>query len=254
MTSSFSNSVLPPLLTFGVALLLSSWLAPDSRSPQVLWRATLLQWLLLPGLAALTVWVFRFDFKKTLKLSLPSPGAIGWSSLAALGLLPLLDECSYWVYSLLAIPPSLQRELLRFLQAESISRLLLLWMALALTPALCEELFFRGFLFSRLTASWSLGASLAASSILFGLFHRSAVFFLPTLLAGFLLALVTWKTGSILPAMLIHLLVNSWGILVANSTLGMLLPWTAHPEPVPLGLLVTALAGLCFAVWRILRS
>ena len=251
MMNFLSNSVFPSLLTYGLVLFLSSWLAPDSHSPHVLLRATILQWLLLPGSIIFAGWIFRYDLIKTLKLSKPSLSNVAWSFLAALCLLPLLDEFTYLVCSFVGIPSSFQDQVLRFLRAETVFQLLLLWMALALTPAICEELFFRGFLLSRLTASLSFGISLALSSILFGIFHRSEIYFLPTTLAGFLLAIVAWKAQSVFPAMLIHCVVNSWGVLVANSSIRTLLPWTANPEPVPLWLLLTALAGLSFSIWGV---
>ncbi len=79
----------------------------------------------------------------------------------------------------------------------------------ALTPAVCEEGLFRGFILSslhRYTTSWAI----IVSAVLFGLMHvlTSNVLaverFLPTTFMGLLLAWVALRTGSLWPGVLLH--------------------------------------------------
>jgi sodium transport system permease protein len=89
-------------------------------------------------------------------------------------------------------------------------------LALAVVPAVCEELFFRGWLFAACRTVCSPWVTIALTSVLFGLFHvlvRDALLFerfLPTALMGIALGCVAWKSGSVRPGMLLHVLHNGW--------------------------------------------
>src|SRR5262249_46216221 len=83
-------------------------------------------------------------------------------------------------------------------------------LALGLVSAVVEELFFRGYLFRGLEAlAGPLGVVLA-TSLLFALFHLwmpgalAAERFVVSLLLGLVLGWVAWRTGSVLPGMLMH--------------------------------------------------
>ncbi|MEW5974593.1 MAG: ABC transporter permease subunit/CPBP intramembrane protease [Acidobacteriota bacterium] len=81
------------------------------------------------------------------------------------------------------------------------------WLVLGITPAICEELFFRGFVmsgFRRLGKTWAI----FLSALLFGLAHSSIYRLLPTLFLGLLIGYVVWKTGSIFCGMVAHAVNN----------------------------------------------
>ena len=80
-------------------------------------------------------------------------------------------------------------------------------LALALLPALVEELFFRGALLSGLE-KWGQGAAILVSSLCFALVHGSAANFLGPLVAGLLFGYLTVITGSLWPAVVGHLCNN----------------------------------------------
>lgn len=96
---------------------------------------------------------------------------------------------------------------------------------------ICEEFFFRGFLFGVLrgmsvhVGTLQLGPWLAAIivGVLFGAAHTgsasSAQFLIPLGVLGFVLCLVRWRTGSLYPCMALHSFNNS-------IAMGVLLGWT----------------------------
>jgi len=95
-------------------------------------------------------------------------------------------------------------------------------LALAIIPAIFEELFFRGYLFSALRARLSPWWTILASALLFGLFHvvttdrLSVERFLPTAFLGVVLGWVCWRTGSVFPGMLLHACHNGLLLGVAH--------------------------------------
>lgn len=82
-------------------------------------------------------------------------------------------------------------------------------LVMALLPALCEELFFRAvlqrFLFTFIKKPL---LAIAATSIIFALFHGSIYNLLPIALAGMVLGLVYHYSGNIWYSIILHFLVN----------------------------------------------
>jgi sodium transport system permease protein len=115
-------------------------------------------------------------------------------------------------------------------QIELVSRMLAQWrelspvlilFSLAVVPAVCEELLFRGYLFAALERTTSAGRAIWVSAVLFALFHvvigspASPERFLPSLFMGLLLGWLAWRSGSVLPGMLLHLLHNGLLLMLA---------------------------------------
>ncbi len=86
---------------------------------------------------------------------------------------------------------------------------------MAIVPAVCEELFFRGLLFQALRAAWSPWKTIIATAIMFGAFHLISSSgltisrLLPTTAMGIVLGWVTWRSDSVIPAMVLHALHNT---------------------------------------------
>lgn len=86
---------------------------------------------------------------------------------------------------------------------------------MAVTPAICEELFFRGYIqrqAERVFRGW-IGAVLF-SGIIFGLYHVRLTQALPLSVLGVYLAYVTWRSGSLVPALLIHFANNGLAVVL----------------------------------------
>jgi sodium transport system permease protein len=111
--------------------------------------------------------------------------------------------------SRLASPPeSMLRELQQLLQlGDKPAPLWKLWLVVALTPALCEETFFRGLMLSGLRR-WGPWAAIGITALLFGLLHGSIYRLLPTFVLGLVLGYAVWRSGSLYCSLLIHALNN----------------------------------------------
>lgn len=78
----------------------------------------------------------------------------------------------------------------------------------AVIAPVVEELFFRGFVFAGLRGRYHWQPAAALSAALFALLHLTPTAFLPIFVLGFIFAWLYQHSGSIWPAILMHMLTN----------------------------------------------
>jgi sodium transport system permease protein len=81
-------------------------------------------------------------------------------------------------------------------------------LVLAVLPALCEELAFRGFILTGLRRRFHPWTAVFLSSFLFALFQMNVFQFAPHFVLGVILALIALRTNSVAPSMVFHLVYN----------------------------------------------
>jgi len=86
------------------------------------------------------------------------------------------------------------------------------WLLLVASPAVCEELFFRGALLSGLRKGAGAGPAVAAASVLFGAAHVSSGGALAGALVGLVAGWLVVRAGSVVPAIVLHAAYNAWWI------------------------------------------
>lgn len=114
---------------------------------------------------------------------------------------------------------------------------------IGITPAICEELLFRGYMFRAFEKSTKLITTILVTSLVFSMFHLDITGLLPRMFLGALLAYVTWTSDSLYPAMLGHL-INNGGIVLAAGLNPEILESTPSPDSEMPWLLI----GLSFIV------
>jgi sodium transport system permease protein len=180
-------------------------------------------------------------------------GALGGALLIA-GAMPLVWVIGWLQTFVLPIPWELLEGLEELVRADTLGRLLWLLLLLAFTPAICEEIVFRGVLLGG-TRSMEPWRFVVLNGVVFGLFHLSfetVIRFLPTATLGIVIAWAVWRTGSIFVGALMHFL-NNGAIVALASTPGVREAFSDPEAPpplwlVPLGALAAA-AGI-----RLLRG
>ncbi len=88
----------------------------------------------------------------------------------------------------------------------------LLYMAVAVVPAFCEEFLFRGLALTQLLP-YGKTAAVVGSALLFGLMHANPAQMLYATVAGLVLGLVAVESGSIWAGVMIHLVNNMLSVL-----------------------------------------
>ncbi len=84
---------------------------------------------------------------------------------------------------------------------------------IGITPAICEELLFRGYVQTRLVRSFGPLVGVVTASATFAAFHFDPVHVVAVFPLGLFLGWITWRTGSLFPAMLGHFVNNFISVL-----------------------------------------
>lgn len=155
-------------------------------------------------------WYIKTDFKKALSLNKPK-------GQHALGAVVLWIGMFFFIQGLTSIILIFAPEMLELNEelAEAISHpnLLINLFVVAMLPAVCEEVLFRGMIYKGLeNEGKNPRRAIILSGILFGIMHLDFFRMLPTALLGIGLAYIVYTSGSIFLAMLVHFLNN--GIIV----------------------------------------
>ena len=193
------------------------------------------------GLPAILLASSLGSAREVLALRAPRPS---WLPLLAMGIMIVSIPVVQWVYlpeSVLDLPDSMaeleeilkaqeelgQKTLIELFSQEGALPLIANLFVFALMPAICEELFFRGYMLSHARSKWNLHVSIWVVAAIFSFIHfQIPGFFARFLLGGFLGYFVVYG-GSLFSSIAAHFAFN--GIAILGQAL-------ADPDiPVPSG-------------------
>ena len=109
------------------------------------------------------------------------------------------------------------------------------WLAIlanAILVPIMEEIVFRGYIFSRLSKAMPAVVAALISSVVFGICHGGLLWAVWAFAFGMIICAIRIKSGSILPGMVFHIIMNTFAMVVsyypvlANMTSGVMLALT----------------------------
>ena len=172
--------------------------------------------ILVPALVV--TWFLARDWRKTLLMERPwrfGPLAIG--AALAVALHPVKERLSLWILELYPLSEEVMTQLSGFSEltgmAPSIGVTLLL---LALLPAVCEEIAFRGVLLGGLRKNLGSGGAILLTAALFGATHTVLQQSLAAAPMGVILGILAVKTGSLPACITFHAVSNGLALLMAE--------------------------------------
>jgi ABC-type Na+ efflux pump permease subunit len=170
--------------------------------------------LIMLGATLLMLKVYGLDVRETLSLRGVKPAvwigilfAIPSANLTVLGLFRLVNM-------IIPAPQQLMEHFGDVIPKDMPTWQLVLF--IAVLPAFCEELAFRGALLSGLRRKLRPAGLIIAIGLIFGLFHVALYRLVPTAALGMVLTAIALMTGSIFPGMLLHAGNNALGVLGAS--------------------------------------
>ena len=175
------------------------------------------------GMGLLALVLARFHSRRVwafLRLRKPDLIALVLALVGLVALMPVVQ----WAGSLNEMVPlpeflqhleDMQMALLNQVLMGELNVLLSL-LLVAVTPALCEEVFFRGYLQRHLERSCGMIWGIFWAGFIFGLFHLRMTQLLPLSMLGIYLAYLTWRTGSLWIPIVIHFANNAFAVAIAE--------------------------------------
>ncbi len=175
------------------------------------------------GLAAPAIVFARLHSARNnafLRLRKSDPALLGIAVCGLIALIPVVQWLGF-VNESIPLPESLrafeqsQLELIERLLTHDASVFLTL-AALAITPAICEELIFRGYVQRQAERRFGAVGGILFSGIIFGLYHLRLSQVIPLCVLGIYLGYVVWRTGSLWPAIIVHFLNNALAVVLSK--------------------------------------
>ncbi|MFO7974413.1 MAG: ABC transporter permease subunit/CPBP intramembrane protease [Candidatus Hydrogenedentota bacterium] len=201
---------------FTVILLLIFYLGVYVQSRDILSGLLITEWLLIALPTVAVLWYARVDLLDALHLrAFRVDGALA-SLLIGLAWLVLAFQLGIWHSDVLPMPEEMAKEYLHALRLDE-ANLFVLLAVVALSPAICEELLFRGTILSSVEKRMPAWVVIPLVGILFGIFHISVYRVVLTGLTGMVLTYLVWRTRSLWNGMLMHFLFNGTAVLVASD-------------------------------------
>ena len=204
-------------MLFALALLLMFYVASFFQSRQIISGLLITQWLLLLAPTVAILWFVRVDLRNALSLRRPSLVHVLAGILLAAGSLVLVLHLSSLQARVLDMPQAMKDYFAQLIDKDASLALLLL--TIAVSPAICEEVLFRGAILSGLRTRLPDYVAILIVGILFGLFHVSVYRLMPTALLGIVITYAAVRSRCIFVAMLMHLLVNATLVLAGRNAL-----------------------------------
>ncbi len=132
-----------------------------------------------------------------------------WTWFAAAAATPLVGMVSGVVVGLFLEESATLKEMTQIFRDHGRNGFLIpLALMIGATPAICEELLFRGYVQTRLIRSFGPLLGVMVASVMFAAFHLDPVHVVAVLPLGLFLGWVTWRSGSLFPAMMGHFVNN----------------------------------------------
>jgi sodium transport system permease protein len=173
--------------------------------------ATVTQLVVIATPALLMTIMLTRSPRQTLLLFVPPWWGVPVAGMLAVLIHPVASALQRLVLQLYPVSSELAGELSKLISGEDDLWLSLL--ALALVPAICEELAFRGFILSGLRRMGHKWRAIAVASVLFGLSHAVIQQSLIATLVGLVIGCIAVQTGSLLPAIIFHAVHNAIAVL-----------------------------------------
>ena len=171
------------------------------------------------------------DVASILRLKMPNPKEVGLLAVGMIILIPLLQEYLHiqnYIITKLAesnlfvkgikefldtLDKYVEQSYTQILTGNNIFEMILIVITVAITPAICEEFFFRGFVQKsfefKLKPFWAIFLTAA----FFGLYHFNPYGLLPLIVIGMYLGFAVYISDSIIVSVVLHFLNNFISIM-----------------------------------------
>jgi sodium transport system permease protein len=183
----------------------------ENLSRKMMELAVVQQMALIAAPAIFMAVLFTSSARKTLRLRMPSGRMLAVAIALPFVLHPLAIELLASLQNFFPQLPDSAKAAFAAMSDDTLPLYVIIGV-FALTPALCEEVAFRGFILSGFGSGGRTGVAIVLSSVTFGLIHMVPQQVFNASLLGLVLGLIAVRSNSLLPGVAFHLCFNSLAV------------------------------------------
>lgn len=170
--------------------------------------------ILAPSLVMATM--LTRSLRESLRIHVKHWGDIPMAAILAVGLHPLFVLFASLVQAEFAVGEQTRSLLHQYDIAIGVAPLASVLLVLAVLPAICEEIAFRGFVFGGLLEGKGIVRAVVVSSLFFGLSHGLLQQSITATLMGVLLGYLAYRSGGVLTSIAFHAVHNALSMSLAR--------------------------------------
>lgn len=136
--------------------------------------------------------------------------------LIGLALSVLADEADRLLNTIFPMPEPVLDALEEALKINTLWDFLIIAFSAVVLAAICEEMLFRGFLQTSFEHSFDVTKAVMLTALLFGIVHFNPWWTIQLIIFGIFLGVLSWKSKSIFPSMIVHGINNGLALVFQN--------------------------------------
>jgi membrane protease YdiL (CAAX protease family) len=153
----------------------------------------------------------------------------------------------YFVIRIFVEIPEFIENLMVSMTAETTLDWIVLTLGVVFGAAFSEEMVFRGFLQVPLENTRDVTKAVILASLAWTFFHFNPWWAIPIFLMGIVIGFLVWRTGSIVPGIIVHGINNFLSLLYANYEEDM--EWYISGDHISPSIFIPALAILVYSIY-----
>lgn len=138
------------------------------------------------------------------------------SILLGLALTIIADEVDRIVQIFFPMPKIILESIEKTLVISSISDFFIITFSAVVLAAVCEELLFRGFLQTSFEHTFDITKAVMLTALIFAIVHFNPWWTIQLMLFGIFLGVLSWKSDSIIPSVIVHVVNNAVALVFIN--------------------------------------
>ncbi len=157
------------------------------------------------------------------------------------------DEIDRVVQVFFPMPEILREAIEESLKIQSTSDLIIIIISAVFLAAIVEEMLFRGFVQTSFEHHFDVTKAVMSSALIFTIIHFNPWWAIQVMIIGVILGVMAWKSNSIVPSMIVHLINNGIALIFANTKPEQY-QWYLYKEHVSIPIVIAAIMLVFFGM------
>ena len=164
------------------------------------------------------IYVFKYKYSpvKLFRLYPVNRNVVAVSIAIGFAFTVVSDEIDRIIQTFFPIPEIIQQALEEALKIDSTSDFIIIVFSAVFLAAFLEEMLFRGFIQTSFENTFDVTKAVMSTTLLFAVVHFNPWWSIQIMIFGIILGVMAWKSGSIIPAIIVHFINNSVALIFAN--------------------------------------